>query len=717
MAHPVFSFIHPEDKKRYFFIWDTYYGMPETIPMNLLNLLQFYGLENYPQVEAVYNCYPDLLKNGTSLPEDSFDLTNENIKRLIYENVRFSKVNDTYEAVSQKLEDLFLLRMTMDKFRLAYAELTKNLNIYPPYPFHYYRFLSFTSKNLYGAVKENFYFTEIIVKYCKANGTDVLIEVDDWITGGYVLNQKGLMSKLFFELAKINIIDISAIPHIYRTDSPIKDLFINYDFGDILPKNEIKYDIYKRYKAAFKIVEMTKSVCAQILNNQMHEFSRHDFNCQIPYNLISKENDLEDIISQAYYSSRKFVNFYDDQGAALHPQGLFLTNIQDIKNFYVLGINIFELQSIFHSNGFATDLGALEEIQYFEHDSFAVDNPCRLIKFDSENKRFLSIHLNYNPVYTKVKLFDSLNAYFVKSGFIHINGEIITPFCMSDCGDLAEDMIAFEMNGKWGYLNKDFKIAIPPSFGSAMSFRQGLAKVFLFNEEYIHFDENWIELPSWIPKGEPVNYELNEALFKAKFPDFPDTYRFNLINNDDDSFGKKSRSAPDPNKGFFALIDKKGEIISIEDCFVEQFGENHINHEFEIDDDYMIKVTSLPEDLLAELNNYDYRTINARNKEIDKPLTEAFKQKIIDELVAEKKYYRKLPLAVQKDIDFLIELMEKELLDGFPFYLLYQDKFAEVALRKQQYSYYKLPWAMREKYSEIQKEIEKLNEREDGLPF
>ena len=232
MAHPVFSFIHPEDKKRYFFIWDTYYGMPETIPMNLLNLLQFYGLENYPQVEAVYNCYPDLLKNGTSLPDDSFDRTNKNIKKLIYENVRFSKVNDTYEAVSKELEKLFEQIMSLEDFRTAYIKLTENLNIYPPYPFHYYRFLSFTSKNLYGAVKGNFYFIEIIEKYCKdkAPGIDVLIEVDDWITGGYLLDNMGLMTKLFYELAKNNLIDVSSIPHLYRRNELIKRLFKKYAF-------------------------------------------------------------------------------------------------------------------------------------------------------------------------------------------------------------------------------------------------------------------------------------------------------------------------------------------------------------------------------------------------------------------------------------------------------------------------------------------------------
>jgi hypothetical protein len=52
MANPLYSFVHPDNNKRYFFVGDTYSSMPLTLPMNLLNLLQFYGLYNFHEIEA-----------------------------------------------------------------------------------------------------------------------------------------------------------------------------------------------------------------------------------------------------------------------------------------------------------------------------------------------------------------------------------------------------------------------------------------------------------------------------------------------------------------------------------------------------------------------------------------------------------------------------------------------------------------------------------------
>ena len=73
MAHPIYSFIDKKSKDRFFILWDTFYELPSTVPMNILTFLQYWGIDNKDRVSALYSIFPRLIQTGTSLNDYSFE--------------------------------------------------------------------------------------------------------------------------------------------------------------------------------------------------------------------------------------------------------------------------------------------------------------------------------------------------------------------------------------------------------------------------------------------------------------------------------------------------------------------------------------------------------------------------------------------------------------------------------------------------------------------
>lgn len=64
--------------------------------------------------------------------------------------------------------------------------------------------------------------------------------------------------------------------------------------------------------------------------------------------------------------------------------------------------------------------------------------------------------------------------------YIDREGEVVfdaTAEGIAQLGDFSDGLAAFERDGKWGYLNDDFEVAIEPTYDEAMQFASGLAAV------------------------------------------------------------------------------------------------------------------------------------------------------------------------------------------------------------------------------------------------
>ncbi|MFV0389207.1 MAG: WG repeat-containing protein [Pyrinomonadaceae bacterium] len=77
-----------------------------------------------------------------------------------------------------------------------------------------------------------------------------------------------------------------------------------------------------------------------------------------------------------------------------------------------------------------------------------------------------------------VKVYKTLPDKDNKISYFDTKGKLVIEVSGFDyVGDFSEGLVAFEKDGKWGYLNRDGKVAIEPRFEDARDFGEGLAAV------------------------------------------------------------------------------------------------------------------------------------------------------------------------------------------------------------------------------------------------
>jgi hypothetical protein len=734
MAHPIISFIHPENSKRYFFVLDTFFNYPETIPMNLLNLMQYLGLDNFGEAEVIYSVYSKLMQDGSTMPGDSFDKINPNLVRIIYQTAYFSEVNEAYHTVSLQLEEIFQHSKNKEEFLDAYEDFIENLNLYPPYPFHYYLSFDKTYRCIFSVIN-NEKFVNILTKYFdnKFPEDDKIREPDNWLLKGYLLSYKAEFREVFFELAEQNLIELAYVPHILREDPKISNLFMKYDLQSVLPGKNLDYDIQHRYSAILKDVNLTPEILRQILSNIMHNVYSPDYF----HNLAGREvfcltkNDLnlnglfDDIFHNTFNEKVHLVNFYNEHGNALYPHGLNKKWYSASGYLNSLAIGPESDQQLFDSNGLKTALNLSGEFIFERPDALiSLDSKGNHLfgKYDRRTKNYKDhkfISLPYNFHVEHFRYYPEHDSFFLESGIISLSGEALSPQCFMDAGNIfSEGLLAIKMNGKWGYIDHSFNLLIPPVFGLAEPFRGGFARVFLYEEEYFDFDENWTLLPSWIPSFGDINVKWDEEIFEQKFPNFPKYYWYNLKGREMNFIHDVDE--PDIEKGTFGIINLKGEICHIYDknkyIYFPEYGPFHFIESI----DEIIDLYNFQQDLLPELKRYNYRKFNPRYTGTHKKLQESEKEAIRVEL--KKQNFNKffgLPTEAKKNEDFIYELREEKLLrhSDLPCYLHYHERFIELALNQGEIEKHSVPWAFKEKFKGFKSDNELNINSNDDLPF
>ncbi len=333
MANPIFTFQDKSTKNRYFLLWDTYWGVPKTIPMNLLTFLQYWGIRNKEKISALYSIYPRLVKSGSSLLDSSFDQFTNNLKQIFFDYLELLDAPDEAEkTINGKLEQLFGSDLDFFEFYAQYNQQVSEITRLPKRPINYYHSWSRTSE-IFNLTAYNY--REILQAVITQHGLDLEelnFDLDDtcsWLENNIFECFPEVMVDFFVQLAKDNLIAIDAIPHIVRNNQAIKELFIQFGMENYLPETNLDYNIFDLEKPVYELVNDNRFF-RQFVN--LLTFDGQNFEL-VGLNLLTKSMiELSDLLheSDLIYNSQ-LVNIKIGHGNYLLPM-MYTNDFQVDKN-------------------------------------------------------------------------------------------------------------------------------------------------------------------------------------------------------------------------------------------------------------------------------------------------------------------------------------------------------------------------------------------------
>jgi len=133
MATPDYSFIYPNTAHRFFVVYNTFYDLPQTIPMDLATFIA-YHFESGRYLEGLYECYPDLIQSGCTLKDFSIqefisaaELSYQHDLILHYQLLQTA---DLHQEASLAIHQI-LFNKTADRAQLKSIIKAHNINVRP----------------------------------------------------------------------------------------------------------------------------------------------------------------------------------------------------------------------------------------------------------------------------------------------------------------------------------------------------------------------------------------------------------------------------------------------------------------------------------------------------------------------------------------------------------------------------------------------------------
>jgi hypothetical protein len=382
MAHPIFTFTDKKTNLRYFQIWDTFTGLPETVPMNLLTFLQYWGIDNKEKVSILYSFYPRLIRTGTSLLDYSFDKLSNHLKQHTFDYVALGidLPSEDEQAKNDELEELFALEQTFFEFYSAYSQLIESINPYPKRPLNYYLSWSRTKRYLdLNEVRVTQRIDELIKQFQlpkevfsnDQNGYNLY----DWLVGKVFIEYSEQMAELFSYLGKNNLMPLDAIPHVIRTNDNFKKLFTDFGMESYLPESQIQYDVFdvnSHQWVNFNEVVFTRHFM-NLLTFEENESELIGLRLQ-----DMTQDELKNALSEkCYVSADNLVNVMDEYGN-LHLPMKYSSHftLDSFNRFFVLAPFDKQCYHVFDERGRLIDDGGYydfnfihENLGYFQYAS------------------------------------------------------------------------------------------------------------------------------------------------------------------------------------------------------------------------------------------------------------------------------------------------------------------------------------------------------------
>jgi hypothetical protein len=338
MAHPIYTFIYKKTQQRYFQIWNTIAGLPETVPLNLLTFLQYWGIDSKESVSTLYSLYPRLITTGSTLRDFSFNEFPDYIKQLSYDYLELGAdaANEQEKEVIHQLESLFACDLPFIEFYSAYKRLISGLNLAPKRPTNYYLswrrtkdILDFTNHSIQDVFSDLVQQNGITPEDLNCNLNNLYSCLEENVFSRF----PQLMADCFVELGRRNLVAIDAVPHVIRNDEAIQELFVQFGMKAYLPNAELDYNLYEEGEPRYEELDDIRYL-RQFFN--LYAFYA-DCNLLKGIDILSlSKAELKNLLDEDYCYFGRIVNFRDSNDNYLLPMMYVSHHVFSPRNRFLI---------------------------------------------------------------------------------------------------------------------------------------------------------------------------------------------------------------------------------------------------------------------------------------------------------------------------------------------------------------------------------------------
>ena len=677
MAKPIFSVKLSDEGPEYFLILNTISGLPHTIPMDIISFLN-YNRNNFNEFLPVFHqVYPQLRNTGSTLEGFSYNLLSPQIRiqvERIAKNIK-SSTNPAQINKANEITKLFVKFKSFKSLKKALDIVFNDLSPHLPRPFEYYESWHLT----FSALFKN--------EFLENNYLDELLNAETDDSGDVIVPE------FLFSLINQNLIPLNSIPHVFRKNTIIEDVFRQYGAELLLPQVSV-VDLPVQETFAWQEVEMIGTYLKRFTELCLH--SDLGISDSIKENLKSSKKPIHQMsdeelfqLNDFSFKNQKLFNFSNQTGL-YKLQWKYVSIIQAddltfLADFHGNSINLFN-SILGHQIGesFFNDIirisGDIFEanISDYYHDNSIFRYDKDLDKIEYLRKSLVN-HQCIEFYATDACLVGEINRYYYCSGWTSFDNKPLSPLCFTSAGKSSEGLTPVCLNGKWGYVDDSYNLVIPPIFGHAQSFNAGYAKVFILEKEFYNESGDWVDLSINEDISEQSIFKNTIRTFNKKFQGYNKKCRlpirvllnksFNRNIIDLHYFGSSNGEELQSNIGRYVIINKKGEIIENskykvnsdlapkEQIDIQENNDLHYksskkNNNLRIDKDADLEILE-EENYFKKISNKEINIYKLPDKLLSniKFMLSLFKNNFID--------YSILPLNYKLNVDFISNLLEK----------------------------------------------------------
>jgi hypothetical protein len=569
MAKPITSFKINDKGLRFFYLHNTLFELPHTIPMDIVSFINFNRSNLDEFLHVFHDVYPDLIYKGTTLNECSYELLNSDIKQHTEHLADIIECNASKHLLNtaDQICKLFESQRNFSSFKKKFDELFKNISPHLPRPFEYYESWNSTANALFKInLKEHDYLQKLMTAEYDKHGVTI---VPDFL----------------LELINSNRIPLNSIPHVYRHHSKIEEVFRRYAAADLLPQTqcaEIKISeefAWKSFPMAGALLRRFTELClhsdygiADSIRIKLKEI-------QQPIHELNDEQLLE--LNDFSYVGASLINLSSGEGLnkltwkftkiEKSPELFFIAEYHDnALILYDANIGLEMNNEIYHdilrTNGslFEANTSGL----YYDNHIWRFNKVTQKVEYVQKSANTSNFIESYP---TGFVLIDGGDKYYYNSGWFNNKNEPLSPLCFTSSGPFTEGLAPVCLNGKWGFIDELFNLVIPAIYGHVQTFQSGYSKVFLLDKEFSGEQGEWVELPISEDLGEKFVMHKTSGQLLRQFKGYPKKVKLpvrvlcdkawqkNRI--DFNYFGSRDGEGLDRRLGRYILIDKAGKIV------------------------------------------------------------------------------------------------------------------------------------------------------------
>ena len=524
MARIIYSFEHPKDKRRYFYLQNTFYETLETIPMDLANFMWYYQ-SNKNNLKGFEDVYLRLKEKGSYLLNDSFYSKSEEEKDMLFALVIHSGANEMAKinkSISDKLDE-YLSNNHDDDIILGTSTILRKSKFIAFRPLDFY--LSWHNIWYYFYSHELKHDNIFSLKKIMLNEKEIDLEA---------------YASHFIDLVQNHDMPISAIPHVVRNIEIVRNYIMEQNFHMLLPfqasellKERKVHKLIKKkpnndeINSFFRFVKNANYGISNQFIKSIEEFNKPEEELTIfeKKEILNKllDEDLELVGLEDLDKNQILPTIYTDS----------FFKQEETEDLYILfkyGIQTLDLYSkygkLIYKEAYNYDL-MFPYVFVTEHSM-----EIKIMKYNEETDTlYLMPYLNdcsidSNHLFAK----EGEGKIFFMNGFINEDFELQSPFCFDQINSygnsekcFSEGLSPASLNGKWGFVDHSSNIVIPFEYGDAYPFKDGKAKVFKLKEEFKITIGEWKEIPSY--ETQVDRFKMTPHQFNARFPSFPKIVR------------------------------------------------------------------------------------------------------------------------------------------------------------------------------------------------